>query len=142
MDKDFFKNLDIFYQERSIDWYKKPGEQLNKRWYRARECKNTDFGPVEYGQRIFDTWKSFTLACPDIPEEDIIKLEGDPGTMVATSFDFIINRCNSSNPLLEGEACNDPKVTDEWIKDVQVDAWGYSNTINFELYDTKPVFRS
>jgi hypothetical protein len=49
MDKDFFKNLDIFYQERSIDWYKKPGEQLNKRWYRARECKNTDFGPVEYG---------------------------------------------------------------------------------------------
>lgn len=140
MDKNFFKNLDIFYQERTIDWYKKPGEQLNKRWYPARECVVDDFG--EHGKPIFDTWKGFTLACPDIPKDDIIKLEGDPGTMVATSFDFIINRCNSSNPLLEGEACNDPKVTSEWVKDVQVDAWGYSNTINFDLYETRPVFRS
>lgn len=64
--------------------------------------------------------------------------------MLGTSFDFVVERCNSSlpNPMLEGESCNDNLAIDKWIQDVQIDTWGYSNSINFNKYETKPVFRS
>jgi hypothetical protein len=118
IDKDFYKNLDVYYIERTIDWYKPAGKRVTKRRFEAKPCELEDFGDPKYGKKIYDTWDGFSIMCPDVPKGQEIHLQGDPSTMVGTSFDFIIDRCNPKNPKLKGESCNGSGITNEWVKDV------------------------
>lgn len=68
LDKEFYKNLDIKFQERHINWNYDAGNTTTTRWFEARECKQSDFGDHEMGKKTFSNWLGFTLVCPEIPE--------------------------------------------------------------------------
>jgi hypothetical protein len=79
LDKKFYKNLNIRFAERTIDWNQPIGQQVTRKWFTARQCKESDFGSSEAAVKQFALWKGFTLVCPEIPEGEVVNLMGDPG---------------------------------------------------------------
>ena len=46
-----------------------------------RLCTKEDFGNTAGTDQLFDTWKGFILACPDLKDDETLYFEGDQASM-------------------------------------------------------------
>ena len=54
--------------------------------------------------------------------------------MIIKNFSFNINRCTGK------PNCKSKEEIDEWIKDIQIDSWVVQQSMDFEVYNEKPIF--
>lgn len=82
------------------------------------------------------------MVCPDIPEGEELIFKGGLGNMVTKNLRLTVQKCSNSTRLPGEERCHSVEAIDEYISDVQVDAWVIQEMVDFKKYHTKPVFRT
>ena len=80
------------------------------------------------------------MICPDLKPGEGLVLEGEPASMIQKNFQFSIKKCNPKLRKQGDLPCKSDAEIEEWIKDFQVDSWSVEQSINFEIYDEKPVY--
>lgn len=62
---------------------------------RGKNCENKDLsGTPELNQKILDTWKGFSLICPDFKEGDGFYLKGNAASTISDMVRMDIVRCD------------------------------------------------
>jgi len=101
-----------------------------------------DFGYHRDSDSIFKSWEGFTILCPDLPLGEGFTIKGDLGSMQSKRMLFQVNMCDNDTREAEGlEPCYSHEVIEEYISDLQVDAWAQFEKINYSDYEGKPIYR-
>lgn len=109
-------------------------EDFTKFDKKADEPRRKDADTLE---DLFNTWKGYTIFCPDIPlERDEIKLSGHRGSMVSKHMQFNVRMCNQS----DNKNCEIDQKIREYVKDLQVDTWIINEVIDFTNLEGRPTF--
>ena len=78
------------------------------------------------------------MICPDVPEGESLYVHGSAASMISSLFSFKIERCNVSDPATD---CVKPDKIEEFINDVQIDAWQISQQMDFLKLSHPPTFK-
>ena len=113
----------------SDDFEKK---EYNETRYPVRACREEDFGDTDYARRMFDTWKGYVLACPDLKNGTELWFMGDQSSLQSKYVGVKFERCS-------GDDCNDD--IDDWLVDVQVDMWIIEDLIDQLKYEGRPTIQ-
>lgn len=65
-------------------------------------------------------WAGFSNVCPDLPESEGFRLEGDSDAMHAMFFEFTIDRCTDGPGKPK---CKSEKEINDFIETFQIQTW-------------------
>jgi len=103
-------------------------------------CTQEDFGEDAISKEYFEMWAGFELICPKFAKDGGFFVQGEPVSMVSSTFEFNINRCTKGN----GRVCKSDKEIEAFINDIELDVWHLQLNMDFSKFDKKsgPVFKS
>ena len=64
--------------------------------YELEQCTQEHFGQRKQEIDYFDSWYGFSLVCFKKKDMDEIMLQGEPASMVAKTFSFMVDRCKNN----------------------------------------------
>ena len=126
----------------SDDYISNPGKntQIKKR-YEARNCTPEEFGSKPWEKAFYDSWDGFSIICPDIPEGEHFKLEGDNNKMHGQYYEFTMDRCTDDPEKPNKPKCKKPEEINNFIETFQIQAWQIYYKIDFSKMTDHPTFK-
>ena len=128
------KSFDVFSKYFKMTYVQKINDFNKMEFTESRvnvhECKEEDFGNTTKSKELFDSWKGFYLACPDLDADNPLILRGDPSAMESKVLGVKFEICNSDD-------CASDKL--EWLKDLQIDTWVLEEMIDYLKYEGRPT---
>lgn len=82
------KYINVEFFQSTTNWYKPYVNNTENIRYKARDCRNEDFGNSSVSKKLFEDWEGFRLYCPDVPEGQKLYLENAVGTMINSNIIF------------------------------------------------------
>ena len=108
IDDEFGTYLHLIYSQQNSDYTNRgPGEYIKETMsVRGKNCEAEDLsGHGEENQELLDTWKGFSLVCPDLNHGDGegFSLRGNAASMISDMVRFDIVRCDNETQKKDGK---------------------------------------
>ena len=109
--------------------------------YRAVQCSQEYFGNSSQARELFESWRGFSLICPDLDAHEMIKLQNTHGDMFNKHFSFRVERC--VNSTANGNNCHSDEMIDQYISDASINGWVLQNNLVMrDKMHHNPIYKS
>lgn len=85
---------------------------------------------------LYNSWKGYTIACPNTKGKPKLLLAGDRGSMKSKHIQMNIRMCQKEN----NPNCKDKPDIIKFVKDIQLDTWAIFEKIDFAKFGHRPTF--